>query len=112
MGGENVTEPKDPVVDSGSSPHGRRKPRRTPLLAHGARLIPARAGKTPKNWLSVKLVWAHPRAGGENLSSLADTLTPVGSSPRGRGKRFGAKRGLDTHRLIPARAGKTRTPLG
>ena len=50
---------------------------------------------------------AHPRAGGENGMSGASSLAPVGSSPRGRGKRRSRRQGRNLRGLIPARAGKT-----
>ena len=51
------------------------------------RLIPAWAGKTSATWFLRLRSPAHPRMGGENASELIDGLTPIGSSPRGRGKR-------------------------
>ena len=50
---------------------------------------------------------AHPRAGGENTRSGVRPTSSRGSSPRGRGKRLGARRRGVALRLIPARAGKT-----
>ena len=50
---------------------------------------------------------AHPRACGENASSLTGFPARYGSSPRVRGKRGGRRHGPCPSRLIPARAGKT-----
>ena len=69
-------------------------------------LIPARAGKTHGHRPRPYGTEAHPRAGGENASELIDGLTPIGSSPRGRGKLLGGGPGSRGCRLIPARAGK------
>ena len=52
-------------------------------------------------------MWAHPRAGGENICSMILFSVIVGSSPRGRGKLLVALPACDASGLIPARAGKT-----
>ena len=52
--------------------------------------------------------WAHPRAGGENWDGIVTVFKTAGSSPRGRGKLRYPTEGRIHHRLIPARAGKTR----
>ena len=52
---------------------------------------------------------AHPRAGGENSVAPPLHSAPAGSSPRGRGKHQVGEVGLAHQRLIPARAGKTRS---
>ena len=52
---------------------------------------------------------AHPRACGENGRDFGDPLVRRGSSPRVRGKRRRPRGGDLARRLIPARAGKTRT---
>ena len=53
-----------------------------------AGLIPAWAGKTRgRAWFPFP-VGAHPRVGGENSPSAVKDTAIVGSSPRGRGKRF------------------------
>ena len=70
-------------------------------------LIPAWAGKTSKSSASGSAPQAHPRVGEENASSLAMSLALIGSSPRGRGKLHGSRRGRNRLRLIPAWAGKT-----
>ena len=70
-------------------------------------LIPARAGKTLPRNLKDLIIWAHPRACGENLVGGSVGHRGSGSSPRVRGKRGkGVADGLAA-RLIPARAGKT-----
>ena len=67
VGGENWANNVTPVIDSGSSPRGRGKPKRAVKSRLCDRLIPAWAGKTL--WLQ-SIDWgegAHPRVGGENL---------------------------------------------
>ena len=74
------------------------------------RLIPARAGKTGQTRRKTSHATAHPRAGGENITTSNAKLHVVGSSPRGRGKRRDAAGEEFADRLIPARAGKTGSP--
>ena len=66
VGGENIHVLLDECEERGSSPRGRGKP----MLAWSGRarrgLIPAWAGKTPGIRLSLVLLRAHPRVGGEN----------------------------------------------
>jgi len=108
-GGENGTLAVQDLSATGSSPRGRGKRGGKVGLPLGARLIPARAGKTtdrrrgksqqpahpraggktkPKLW-SASSTGAHPRAGGENSGDW--WTIPIGrvSSPRGRGKLSG-----------------------
>ena len=73
------------------------------------RLIPARAGKTHQEAVGRRGSGAHPRAGGENPPRASAKVTTSGSSPRGRGKLGGDKLVGVLPRLIPARAGKTRS---
>ena len=73
------------------------------------RLIPARAGKTPGLQPVALLRWAHPRACGENTGFSFRQRVPAGSSPRVRGKLRRLGEELRGDRLIPARAGKTRS---
>ena len=72
-----------------------------------SRLIPARAGKTPRPRRPSCSAWAHPRAGGENYRAIGPASGPAGSSPRGRGKRVHCSVLSCLVGLIPARAGKT-----
>ena len=93
---------------TGSSPRGRGKRHRTAPQRDRRRLIPARAGKTPGSTPSACTPSAHPRAGGENSSSVNGKFARQGSSPRGRGKHNEVADRLAASGLIPARAGKTR----
>ena len=106
-GGENCRAWNLVGLAVGSSPRGRGKPA-VFCDAHGRPgLIPARAGKTTSLHPTTCKPWAHPRAGGENRMSVAVTLSGLGSSPRGRGKRYCQRGNARRGRLIPARAGKT-----
>ena len=87
-GGENGAARDDCGQGIGSSPRGRGKPQNTLRDASRPRLIPARAGKTPRRRVERVSGAAHPRAGGENCLRAFYTVDGVGSSPRGRGKHF------------------------
>ena len=84
----------------------------TPPIVSNAGLIPARAGKTsgaaPRNHRGT----AHPRVCGENPNRLRASARIPGSSPRVRGKLELVQLPWPSSRLIPARAGKTRTRRG
>ena len=85
--GENLLTPDSDEASPGSSPRVRGKPGPRPRPWQRRRLIPARAGKTPRDHQRRRNHRAHPRACGEN-DELGDA-------------------GLLQVRLIPARAGKT-----
>ena len=87
-GGENPAAMPYDYTRVGSSPRGRGKPELDGHCVRGVRLIPARAGKTPKSGQPPSWRTAHPRAGGENAELILDVLGDDGSSPRGRGKHF------------------------
>ena len=70
-------------------------------------LIPAHAGKTTPYFSIGSRSPAHPRACGENSSSVFATVPSVGSSPRMRGKLRRDLLDSLRYRLIPAHAGKT-----
>ena len=97
------------TTQRGSSPRGRGKLAGWPGAGERPRLIPARAGKTTTLKRASPACTAHPRAGGENLAEGAVQRAPLGSSPRGRGKRLTASSRCISTGLIPARAGKTKT---
>ena len=106
-GGENQHRLARPGHPHGSSPRGRGKPSWSKPPTLTARLIPARAGKTPPTPSPHCRPRAHPRAGGENPGQLGAGIVGAGSSPRGRGKPDWRRRRLVGSGLIPARAGKT-----
>ena len=101
---------EDRVARPGSSPLTRgKRGGGDPGVASG-RLIPAHAGKTGR-WRSRSGVWtAHPRSRGENGEAEIPEWRLDGSSPLTRGKRVERGANLIHIRLIPAHAGKTRTP--
>ena len=108
VGGENLNELREEVLQCGSSPRGRGKPAQQVGGDSGLRLIPAWAGKTVGLGASLAMTWAHPRVGGENPSTTSPRAAGSGSSPRGRGKQSVAAPVTALRRLIPAWAGKTR----
>ena len=107
VGGENGGNSGDHEEDRGSSPRGRGKPTTAPPAIQAVRLIPAWAGKTTTPARRPSARTAHPRVGGENFLPAPISLTPGGSSPRGRGKHGAGEFRLDKAGLIPAWAGKT-----
>ena len=106
-GGENKFPGERREYGYGSSPRGRGKRSGRARSWLAGRLIPARAGKTPRRPASPSASRAHPRAGGENNLAKAAQVAFNGSSPRGRGKHQQVALGGRRRRLIPARAGKT-----
>ena len=91
----------------GSSPRVRGKREHAHQGMLGARLIPARAGKTRCRLAAGRQPPAHPRACGENKRARNGYRFMAGSSPRVRGKPIPATTRFTSRRLIPARAGKT-----
>ena len=91
----------------GSSPRVRGKLGELRQRDQHNRLIPARAGKTRREWYSLRDCRAHPRACGENLWHPRGRMVRLGSSPRVRGKPQVGESTKDDDGLIPARAGKT-----
>ena len=99
----------------GSSPlarglHQARRPH-----PRGRRIIPARAGFTEN--MSIRISWSrdHPRSRGVYISHSRSPMSSVGSSPLARGLQKSHDQGAAPGRIIPARAGFTRThgpPLG
>ena len=91
----------------GLSPRVRGKP--MPILdQHGhPRPIPAGAGETTDLVRLSAGTWAYPRGCGGNLERLAAAATPLGLSPRVRGKHASHASGADLSGPIPAGAGET-----
>ena len=105
--GENEAEAVHCGCEGGSSPLTRGKRPLRDTRRHRRRLIPAHAGKTPRERCRTRPSPAHPRSRGENLYVSAVPPETAGSSPLTRGK-LGQVRGRQAHqRLIPAHAGKT-----
>ena len=102
-----VTTP--PRMQIGSSPLARGKPPWLSFCVVVFRLIPARAGKTVGVKLAEYAHEAHPRSRGENREPREQGDPYSGSSPLARGKRRRTPGRPRPVRLIPARAGKTRS---
>ena len=105
--GENVVAGVIRMGRRGSSPRVRGKLDQQIWELKAPRLIPARAGKTPRSTTTSCPAAAHPRACGENRLRAGRILRQAGSSPRVRGKRRRRSRVPGGVGLIPARAGKT-----
>ena len=71
------------------------------------RIIPARAGQTPREWHQLIAGADHPRACGANSIGFRCAHSASGSSPRVRGKLMRIALMIMNIRIIPARAGQT-----
>ena len=94
-------------TDVGSSPHARGLPKMSTLRPIPLRIIPARAGFTPRDTPSVTPKGDHPRTRGVYAMEAGEISADEGSSPHARGllvccRPDGAQEGI-----IPARAGFT-----
>ena len=107
--GENRAAKRRNRLQLGSSPLARGKRDETLDEAPARGLIPARAGKTTLYSAATSFMTAHPRSRGENAALSPSCTSVVGSSPLARGKHGGHEVRRQRRRLIPARAGKTRT---
>ncbi len=92
----------------GSPPHGRGTPRCEGHCRMERRLTPARAGNTATTPTDSASRWAHPRTGGEHVTSTNEVTSPSGSPPHGRGTPGAPLHQSLDDRLTPARAGNTR----
>ena len=73
----------------------------------GGGLIPAYAGRTNFDDISLRCLKAHPRLRGADTARSPHASHQVGSSPLTRGGRMPWRSYLSTWRLIPAYAGRT-----
>ena len=94
----------------GSSPRARGTHGRERLLVEGGRFIPARAGNTHAQCVTMAERTVHPRARGEHGTAFRVIIPSGGSSPRARGTLLARLGGAPPHRFIPARAGNTKPP--
>ena len=92
----------------GSSPLARGLRRGRRRLRWRRRIIPARAGFTEVQVLSVGIWWDHPRSRGVYLIVDLMPSQMVGSSPLARGLQLTVLGHSGRPRIIPARAGFTR----
>ena len=106
--GENTLRTLQQGTGPGSSPLTRGKRRARRRRGPRAGLIPAHAGKTPKQIRTVIMSGAHPRSRGENQGVGRELGKVEGSSPLTRGKRLFSFPHPVVGGLIPAHAGKTR----
>ena len=110
MRGEGPVERELHPSHDGSSPYARGGPQNDRVEVVKTRLIPACAGRAP----SGSCVWsarsAHPRMRGEGDGVTQSLSFPTGSSPHARGGRGQPLSRLPFHRLIPACAGRARSP--
>ena len=102
----------DTLSGRGSSPLARGLPGKHLEPPSGRRIIPARAGFTVVADVRGETQWDHPRSRGVYHVRPASLLPIPGSSPLARGLREPRPRPLRLKRIIPARAGFTRTGCG
>ena len=93
----------------GSSPLARGTLFCVPSNGWLVRLIPARAGNTVLCSFEWLVSSAHPRSRGEHHHTSGSHLGPVGSSPLARGTLTEHEDEVRARRLIPARAGNTKS---
>ena len=105
--GENAVAARMDRQQIGSSPLTRGKREYITARARDWGLIPAHAGKTCRLPRVSPRPWAHPRSRGENVIGTFVAGFKTGSSPLTQGKPADDNRPPDSHRLIPAHAGKT-----
>ena len=101
-----------PAAANGSSPLARGLRREVRRREADQRIIPARAGFTAfRRWPAPR--WRdHPRSRGVYGRTEAGLRSPRGSSPLARGLLQPVLSAVWTGRIIPARAGFTRRPVG
>ena len=92
---------------AGLSPRGRGKQARHIPCRDSRGSIPAWAGETLAICASSSIRKVYPRVGGGNAILGVTKVTPIGLSPRGRGKPYRAGRDDAELRSIPAWAGET-----
>ena len=95
------------ILQSGSSPRMRGKPRLCTAAISVLRIIPAHAGQTCGGRRGPACSADHPRACGANIGVDVSDAFGCGSSPRMRGKLPCARSGRRLRRIIPAHAGQT-----
>ena len=96
-------------MQGGSSPRVRGKLVHAEKQIIVTRIIPARAGQTPRTARTPYPTSDHPRACGANDNELTVKNGNNGSSPRVRGKPTFMAVNNGSARIIPARAGQTST---
>ena len=107
--GANCVSWRVVVCTSGSSPLVRGQHLAYLLKSNEWRIIPARAGPTCNDSTRTPLKADHPRSCGANCSPTSSWRTRAGSSPLVRGQPAVDYVGKSIIRIIPARAGPTRS---
>ena len=107
--GEHAGTDASAASRAGSSPLARGTQERYCEQIARRRLIPARAGNTGMRLMDWRRSSAHPRSRGEHPDMSKPAPTLYGSSPLARGTRNGVSFCRMNIRLIPARAGNTKT---
>ena len=102
------------ATQAGSSPLARGARGQDPYGIINYRIIPARAGSTPRRQRRRALHRDHPRSRGEHVPAALPRLLVHGSSPLARGALVAALGIVMLGGIIPARAGSTYryAPLG
>jgi len=109
--GELGSPAKVSVYSTGSSPRVRGTHEQSPRNPRPHRIIPACAGNSPLAAMKMDRRADHPRVCGELCGGRLKNVAAGGSSPRVRGTQFFAHSHLPPHRIIPACAGNSATPL-
>ena len=107
--GENSRQARAACAGLGSPPRVRGKLHDAHKVRRPAGITPARAGKTLAVIGVDRFHGDHPRACGENCTSVGRSPPSGGSPPRVRGKRAFKMNLVTGERITPARAGKTST---
>ena len=94
----------------GSSPLARGLRPGADVVGAGQGIIPARAGFTHAGTVQARGARDHPRSRGVYLARLVNPCLRDGSSPLARGLPAIGNHGYRPRRIIPARAGFTRSP--
>ena len=109
VGGGNRQRSRIDTPRPGLSPRGRGKLSVGYGRVSECRSIPAWAGETSSNTLTLNVSSVYPRVGGGNIFVAEYRLACVGLSPRGRGKRRPDTTGDRGGGSIPAWAGETQS---
>ena len=107
--GANAVSSLSAMCVAGSSPLVRGQPFFRHQFEVKERIIPARAGPTIFLYIRKMGDVDHPRSCGANVVARRRYRTVIGSSPLVRGQQTFITRNLPVRRIIPARAGPTRT---
>ena len=105
--GEHAEQPIEIMLDEGSSPPTRGARAFFYTTVTNFRIIPAYAGSTTPQRVTMRGTGDHPRLRGEHARPRSGSARSRGSSPPTRGARHPALPGRRMDRIIPAYAGST-----